>query len=231
MNVSNRQRRGGLQRPIALLLAAAVVAVGTAGAQESDRQLPITVFADYADIDRSMLVYRGLRLMQGNISIQADRGRTSNLEAADSVWHLAGNVVIDTLQGHLESETADITFEDNELKTAVVTGSPATFRMQRPDSETTTYAEAGRFVYDPANGIVEFSQNATITEGGNQISSEYLVYNIREQRIKAQSGGTGDSKVRTTYTPENPEDAVPENDAEDASAPDDQDSPDEAGGR
>lgn len=231
MNASNRQRGRRLRRPMAVLLAAAAVAAGAAGAQESDRQLPITVFADYADMDRSMLVYRGLRLMQGNISIQADRGRTSNLEAADSAWHLAGNVVIDTLQGHLESETADLTFEDNELTTAVVTGSPAIFRMQRPDSDKATYAEAGRFVYDLVNGTVEFSQNATITEGGNQISSEYLVYNIKEQRIKAQSGAAGDSKVRITYTPENPADTAPENDAADQSAQDNQDSPDEAGGR
>jgi hypothetical protein len=38
-------------------------------------------------------------------------------------------------------------------------------------------------------------------EGGNQISSSYLVYNIREQRINASSGGEGDPKVRITYTP------------------------------
>ena len=58
-----------------------------------------------------------------------------------------------------------------------------------------------RVVRDFDAGVVEFSEQATITEGGNQISSNYLVYNIREQRIKAQSGGEGDPKVRITYTP------------------------------
>ena len=77
----------------------------------------------------------------------------------------------------------------------------ATFEMQRPGSEQTTYAEAGRLVYDFAAGVVEFSEEATITEGGNQISSSYLVYNIREQRINASSGGEGDPKVRIIYTP------------------------------
>ena len=55
--------------------------------------------------------------------------------------------------------------------------------------------------YDLDTGVVEFSEQATITEGGNQISSNFLVYNIREQRIKAKSGGNGEDKVKITYTP------------------------------
>ena len=49
--------------------------------------------------------------------------------------------------------------------------------------------------------MIEFSEQATITENGNQISSSYLIYNIKEQLINAQSGGDGDPKVRITYTP------------------------------
>ena len=215
----------------AALCAAALLAAAPAGAQEPGSQLPITVDADYVDIDgkTSMLVYRGLRLTQGNIAIQADRGRASNLEFGDSVWHLEGNVVIDTQNGHLESETADLTFGEHRLRSAVVTGSPATFRLQRPGSEAETSAEAGKLVYDFSKGIVEFSGNATISEGGNRISSEYLVYNIEEQRIKAQSGTAGDSKVKITYTPENPAGGTPEDEsAEDA---EDDQGTDEAGGR
>ena len=54
--------------------------------------------------------------------------------------------------------------------------------------------------------MVEFAEDATITEGGNQISSNYLVYNITEQRINAQSSGDGDPKVKITYTPREPVD-------------------------
>ena len=49
----------------------------------------------------------------------------------------------------------------------------------------------------------EFSEQATITEGGNQISSNVLVYNIAEQRIDADSSGDEDGRVRITYTPAN----------------------------
>ena len=73
--------------------------------------------------------------------------------------------------------------------------------MKRPDSDEITHAQAGRLEYDFVAGVVEFSEQAIITGGGNQISSNYLVYNIGEQRISAQSGGAGDPKVRITYTP------------------------------
>lgn len=233
MKVPHRLSAAGCflrHRSVALLVAALVTA-GPAGAQEPGLQLPITVDADYVDIDgkTSMLIYRGLRLTQGSIAVQADRGRASNLEFGDSVWHLEGNVVIDTQNGHLESETADLTFGEHRLRSAVVTGSPATFRLQRPGSEAVTYAEAGKLAYDFSKGTVEFSENATITEGGNRISSEYLLYNIEEQRIKAQSGSEGDSKVKITYTPEDPTGAVPEEQPPENSG-DDQGS-DEAGGR
>ena len=53
---------------------------------------------------------------------------------------------------------------------------------------------------------------ATITEGGNQISSNVLVYNIVEQRINADSTGEEDGRVRITYTPANGLDSlIPEN--------------------
>ncbi len=40
-----------------------------------------------------------------------------------------------------------------------------------------------------------------ISEGGNRIASSYLVYNIKEQRIKAESSAGGDERVKITYTP------------------------------
>jgi len=199
-----------LQIAIAFLLLNATAVT----AQEEDLRLPISLDADSTDYDgkSSMLMFRGLRLSQGSLGIQADEGRASKLDFDDSVWHFAGNVIIDVENGHIESEIADLTFAGNELKLATITGAPATFEMQRPDTDEITYAEAGRLEYDLVAGVVTFSEQATITEGGNQISSNYLVYNIKEQRINAQSGGDGDPKVRITYTPAETTSLVPNED-------------------
>lgn len=210
-----------------LVLLSAMLIATTCWAQIDDLKLPISLDADSTDYDgkNSMLMFRGLRLTQGSIGVQADEGRASKLDFKDSVWHFNGNVIVDVENGHIECDTADLSFSEHELLTAVITGSPATFEMRRPDSDEVTYAEAGRLEYDFSNGIVTFSDQASITEGGNQISSTTLVYNIAEQRINAQSGGEGDPKVRITYTPGAvdglvPESSTPENAAAEDEFPD-----------
>ncbi len=186
-------------------------------AQTADMRLPISLDADSTDYDgkSSMLMFRGLRLSQGRIGVSADEGRASKLDFQDSVWRFNGNVIIDVEDGHIECDSAELKFFDHTLRLASIHGSPATFELKRPDSAEVTYAEAGSLEYDLETGIVEFSDNAIITEGGNQISSSFLVYNITEQRINAQSSANGDEKVKITYTPNNDPSPPAETDAGD----------------
>jgi len=210
--------------PIAMKKFCAVVAAllmcQLASAQTDDLRLPMQLDADFTDYDgkNSMVTFRGLRLSQGSLSIEADEGRATKLDFQDSVWHLSGNVVINVDGSQIESDSAEMTFSEYKLSTAIIVGSPAVFRLKRPDNDVDIYAEAGRLQYDFSAGVIEFSEEATITQGGNQFSSNYLVYNIREQRIQASSGGEGNSKVRITYTPDDPGDEQPAEE-EDNSAP------------
>ncbi|HLU05074.1 MAG TPA: lipopolysaccharide transport periplasmic protein LptA [Woeseiaceae bacterium] len=210
------------------LLTLAVVAVTWPLAvlpQEPDLRLPITVDADTLAYDgkNSMLIYQGLKLNQGSLGIEADEGRASNLDFENSVWEFNGNVVITVENGRVECDTAHLKFSGHQLERATITGSPATFEMQRPESDVVTYAEAGRLEYNFDAGTIEFSEQATITEGGNQISSNHLVYNIEEQRINARSAGEGEPRVKIIYTPSDSE--APEDDDSASQAGDDE--PDE----
>jgi lipopolysaccharide transport protein LptA len=192
--------------------AASMMAPGIANAQLSDLRLPISLDAESTDYDgkNSMLMFKGLRLSQGNIGIEADEGRASKLDFEDSVWRFTGNVIIDVENGHIECQSADLRFISHQLTVADIVGAPATFEMQREGSDETTYAEAGKLRYDLVAGTIEFSGNATITEAGNKISSSYLVYNILEQRINASSDD--ENRVKIIYTPRDPE--TDEGDAE-----------------
>ena len=189
---------------VLFLLPAAAVA------QITDLRLPISLDADSTAYDgkNSMLMFRGLRLSQGTIGIEADEGRASNLDFEDSTWQFSGNVLIDVENGHIECDTADLQFIKHQLTLATIVGAPATFELRRPGSDETTYAEAGKLRYNLLEGTIEFSENAVITEGGNQIASNYLIYNIIEQRINAQSSGEGDEKVKITVIPENAEEQL-----------------------
>lgn len=194
------RRNSTMTRATALLLLLLPI---LAAAQESDLRLPISLDADSTDYDGNseMLVFRGLRLTQGSIGVEADEGRASKLDFQDSVWRFEGNVVIDVDNGHIECDSADLQFLDNTLKLATIIGTPATFEVKRPGSDETTYAEAGTLSYNLETGIVEFSDHAVFTEGGNQIASSFISYNITDRRINAQSSGEGDDKVKITFTP------------------------------
>jgi lipopolysaccharide export system protein LptA len=197
----------------ALLLLAMLPLAATAQISDLDLRLPWDIDAESTSFDgkTSMIIFTGLRLSQGRIGIEADEGRATNTEGEEGTWQFTGNVKIEIENGRIECETARLTFMEYALRTALVTGSPATFELRRAGSEEVTYAEAGRLSYDVGAGIVEFSDEATINEGGNQISSNFLVYNIAEQRINADSSGSDDDRVRIIYTPTNGEETEPNN--------------------
>jgi lipopolysaccharide transport protein LptA len=179
--------------------------LAAAQVNDLDMRLPMDIDANNTTFDgkNSMIIFNGLRLTQGTVSIQADEGRATRMELEDSTWQFSGNVIINIGAGRIECDSADLFFDDFRLQRAVVKGSPAIYNLRRAGSDDVTHGEAGRLRYDVDAGIIEFTEQATITEGGNQISSNMLVYNIAEQRIKADSTGVEDGRVRITYTPTN----------------------------
>jgi lipopolysaccharide transport protein LptA len=218
-----------IRLPIAIFLAGLLWLLPlTGGAQTDDLRLPISLDADSTAYDgnSSMLVFQGLRLSQGSIGVEADIGRASKLDFQDSVWRFEGNVVIDVENGHIECDSADLRFFDHVLKFATIRGKPATFEVRRPGSDEVTHAEAGLLEYNLDSGIVEFSEEAVFTEGGNQIASSFIAYNIKERRINAESSGEADDKVKITFTP-SADDAPAEDETEQAPDPEASDSGDE----
>ena len=210
--------------PFRLCCIVLVALAPAAAAQVSDldMRLPMDIISENTTYDgkNSMIIFNGLRLTQGRVSIQADEGRATRMELEDSTWHFTGNVIIDVGAGHIECDAAELLFDEFRLKRAIVTGSPAVYDLRRPGSEGITHAESGRLDYDVDKGVIEFSDQATITEGGNQITSTVLVYNIAEQRINADSSGADDDRVRITYTPPNGIEPPADEPATDEPAPD-----------
>ncbi|MBT8100898.1 MAG: hypothetical protein KJO82_14170 [Gammaproteobacteria bacterium] len=186
-----------------LAIAAAIFLSAASHAQINDLRMPVIIDADRTDYDgkTSMLQFTGLRLTQGGIGIKADVAHASRMDFDDSVWRFSGDVEFDVNEGRITCDSADLKFSNFQLLEAKISGSPATFRFNRVNGKESTYAEAGTLKYDVAKGIIEFSGGASITEGGNRIASDTLIYNIREQRINAAASGNGDDRVTVTYTP------------------------------
>ena len=172
-------------------------------AQINSAELPINIDAESTGYlaDESVLTFTKLNLSQGQISISADRGEASKLDFENSTWKFEGNIRITLENGSIESDFAHLEFEGHQIKIARIQGSPAKLLIYREDQITRTSAIANRIDYDFQKSLIDFTGNVSIQEGGNQISSEYLVYNIKDQSIQALSDNKDNSKVKITYTP------------------------------
>jgi lipopolysaccharide transport protein LptA len=172
-----------------------------ASAQTDDGPLQVVIDAESTAYDGNagMLRFTGLKLTQGDISIESDDARSTGVDFESTTWHLVGNVVFDIEGSHIESGSADLTFKDFELQAATIAGSPATFEIRRAGAEQPTFASARSMRYNVSDGVIEFSGDASITEGGNRFAAETLVYNIRERRVNAS--GAADDRVKVIFTP------------------------------
>ena len=174
-------------------------------AQIDTTKLPITIDAESTDYsgEESILTFNKLNLSQGNISITADSGQANKLDFENSVWQFNGNVKIILSDGEINAESTYLEFKGHQIKIATIRGvseDQARLTLQRQDKLSVTTATADRIDYDFDAGMIDFSGRVSIVEDGNQISSSYLVYNIKKQTIQAQSKSQNDPKVKITFT-------------------------------
>lgn len=185
-----------------LLLAPALAAAqGTAPRPA----LPIDVEAESSDFDyrRSVLVFRKVRITQGESSVEAEQATATGLEFENSSWQFDGSVRILAEGGQLTSDTASVRFAGNEIASAEVVGQPARFAQTRGERRAEGYAQ--RIDYDFVTGRVRLSGGAWLSDGRNEITGTTLVYSIRDERVLAEAGEQGGQPVRITINPTPPD--------------------------
>lgn len=183
------------------LYGACAFAVHAAGPRQSD--LPISLDAASSDFDyrNNTLRFRQVRIVQGTVRVEADEATATGLNFENSRWEFRGNVRIHVDGGSLTSNEAEVTFVNNQIAKAVITGTPATFEQQLTESEDIAKGRAGRIEYDFTAGNVQLMEDAYLTDGRNDIHGQTLVYSIRDQRVLAEASAQGQERVRITINP------------------------------
>lgn len=146
---------------------------GEAAALSSDRDQPMYIEADRADIDeqRGISVYRG--------SVKITQG-TLQLTAAELTVHSKGGDIVK----------------------AIAVGQPATYR-QRPDGkEQDVEAEALRMEYFAVDQKIILIDKAEVRQGGDTFRSNRINYDIAKDVVNAgaTASSPGD-RVRITIQP------------------------------
>lgn len=181
------------------------------------QQQEITLEAESSDLDRrnERLLFRQVRISQGDLSIAADEAETRDLDFSRGTWLFRGNVRIDTPMGTIQSARATVTFTDHVLRRATAEGAPARFSRMMPAPENRLVTgTANRIDYDPGRGELELAGQAGLRDGVREVSGGRLVYRIGEDRLIASSDEEGTERVRIVITPPESPPPAPREDEE-----------------
>jgi lipopolysaccharide export system protein LptA len=153
------------------------------------------------DFKNNNLIYRKVRISQGNASVAADQAQGSGLNFDNSHWVFRGNVKIAMDQGQLSSDEADITFTNKLLSKAVANGKPASFEQRIAKSGKLARGHAESIEYDVIKGVVHFSKDAWLSDGQNEISHDSLTYNLLTQTVSTDAAEQSSQRVHIIITP------------------------------
>ena len=160
-------RRPYLINPVGLVvLLSCLLASMAAPALSTDKDQPIEVEADEAELDdlNDVSIYRGnVIVTQGSI-------------------HMTGDVMTVYSKG------------GDELDYIIIEGSPATYRQLPDDSTVPNQARARRMEYHETKNLVVLIEDAWVKQDTSTLVGERIEYNTELSRVKATSGpGSGES--------------------------------------
>lgn len=184
---------------VAALVAGGALIAGAAVAQDpTTSREPIVINSVFSKIDYTTNTadFTDIVVSQGDTRLTAERASATGVDFTNSQWTFAGRVVIILEpRGTLWAEHATLQFRDGELTQVTAIGSPAYFEQKRTDSRRTAHGHADRVTYDPKLDTVRLdghAQLSDVSDGGDmEISAPVFVYNVRDERLQAETpGGT-----------------------------------------
>jgi lipopolysaccharide transport protein LptA len=170
-----------------------------------DRNQPIQLDARSSDFDykSGTLGFQAVRISQGGFSIEADAAQATGLDFKDSQWKFSGNVRIRTPDGSLSSNEARLSFHDNAVTNAHASGAPASFEQKQ--NQRVARGHALHIDYDFIAGVVRLTDDAWLSDGTNEISGHTLVYDMKEQHVRANPEEQDSQRVHITINPRKPD--------------------------
>jgi lipopolysaccharide transport protein LptA len=183
------------------LFALALPALQAIAARVEQPAISLDAQSSELDYKNNNLIFRKVRITQGNMSVTADQAQATGLDFENSRWVFRGNVKITMDQGQLTADEAEITFVKKLLSKAVVHGNPAAFEQRIAKTGKLAQGRADTIDYDVAKGVVHLSQSAWLSDGQNEIRGESLKYNVLAQNIVAEGSEQGSQRVHIIITP------------------------------
>ena len=162
----------------AILLPAAAHAQD--GSDEPESKLQIDAGAGRYDAATGRMTLTRVQIKEGGYEISADQADSDSFDLKDATWNFLGNVRFRALTASLTCDSAELRFEDDRLRSAVVRGNPV--RM-RNDGDVVIEGNAASVEYDAESQLVSFMGGAVLQTRASRVSGQSITYDLRNESV------------------------------------------------
>jgi lipopolysaccharide export system protein LptA len=208
-------------RVVLLLLAAAAAAARAAAPDEAaDREAcnePLCYTASSLQAERNRMVLHDISIVdttRGITRIKADLAEANGEDLGNSEWVLTGHVQVFMPQGRLNADKATVQFVNKRIASMSAQGAPAEFEHSGAaasqdaapsDSGNRSHSaidgahgHAREIDYDMEHDLLKLNGDSWLSDGCNEINSQSIVYDIANQKVRADAAPGGDTQVHGT---------------------------------
>ncbi|MXW73993.1 MAG: hypothetical protein F4X96_02355 [Gammaproteobacteria bacterium] len=162
----------------AVLLPAA--AYSQDGSDEPESKLQIDAGAGRYDAATGRMTLTSVRISEAGYEIVADQADSDSFDLTDATWNFVGNVRFRALTASLTCDSAELRFEDDQLKSATVRGDPV--RM-RNEGDIVIEGNAATVEYDAESELVRFLGGAVLETRASRVSGQSITYDLRNETV------------------------------------------------
>ena len=180
------------RRRLALFVASMVLGLGLASAAQVRQDDWIIVNTGGMKISANNTLQLRDAIITNRQETMMIRAKEANAQGAElsfnnSQWEFRGDVHIEVDGAVLDAATATVRFTSNRLGTAHVVGSPAKFSHLLKGSTQRNQGRAGTIDYDAGKSLLRLDGGAWYSDGRNEITSPFLVYNLGDRSLEKEA--------------------------------------------
>jgi lipopolysaccharide export system protein LptA len=192
-------------RPVALAEPPPSGAAATSSELEACKE-PLCYTASKLEAERNRMVLYDINIVdttRGVTHIKADLAEATGEDLGNSDWVLTGHVQASLPQGKLRADRATIQFVNKRIASMSAQGAPAEFErtvdrsadnatpgdgVNRSHGQTdNAHGHAREIDYDLEHDLLTLKGDSWLTDGCNEINSQSIVYDIVNQKVRAET--------------------------------------------
>jgi len=189
-------------------------------AADADREgcnEPLCYTASSLQAERNRMVLHDINIVdttRGITRIKADLAEANGEDLGNSEWVLTGHVQVFMPQGRLNADKATVQFVNKRIASMSAQGAPAEFEhsvaaagqngapgdagSRSHGAIDSAHGHAREIDYDMEHDLLKLNGDSWLSDGCNEINSQSIVYDIANQKVRADAAPGGDTQVHGT---------------------------------